>query len=451
MSAHSDIWVTLTTFGRGNEKEIHLLSLKSCGCTYKTINHFICYDLREIDNLPPINLLLIRNHHRGHISFFSDWINTITQLKFSIVISMLLNQAADTSITTMPELANRGPIRMLSSPTNNLWRISSYYSVIQRLLLFVFSFVYFACARVKKFYSITTGFLARVIDELWGVLLLSSPSSHLPQPEEYHHHNISEYNESFVEMISSSWLSMASVKYIHLILTRQKSVFYYLAAFSAMKPSDLLTQQSPYDIHAHVIHCLLFNLVNLLIGVTIGFILLHNFAAILVYGYHLELQLYQSVILNALEWLDHSPGGVKLNPVITAFVRVHLSSLVTLYLRLSSRFIVLKKAALVVCIVSGLGGASLQLLVALDIWTLLNLHLSLCHWLVSALLQMHLSVLYSFWCLFQGISSPYSSSLHPSCHRHCHPPFILTRYAHGPPRSHRPFNLISLPVPGLPH
>ena len=113
-------------------------------------------------------------------------------------------------------------------------------------------------------------------------------------------------------------------------------------------------------------------------------------------------RLQSSFIIDSLEWFNHSPGGIKLNSLITNKMGLVLSIIVHKFVAIIcwSRSFHVVMIKFVSCM--GSLGFTVQLVLAIDVIRLLTLHIAVLHRLLSVFHQLQIRLLYSLWLLFRG-------------------------------------------------
>lgn len=142
--------------------------------------------------------------------------------------------------------------------------------------------------------------------------------------------------------------------------------------------------------------------IDFLVGITCGYYILKHAQRIidLLYG---TCSLVQSLcIVQSLEWFNHSPLGIKLNVTITSKVGAFLEVLMSGFsaLVMSAQPYHLGLVRLVGC--TGAMGFTFQLVMIVDLYRLLSVHIVFMHRALSYSHQLHLHCFGSLLLLFQG-------------------------------------------------
>ena len=168
-------------------------------------------------------------------------------------------------------------------------------------------------------------------------------------------------------------------------------------------------------IEIHALVCLVW--VDVLAGTALGYYLFRNADAIVeVLGRWCH-QIQDHLILGTLEWFNHSPGGVKLNTVITR----HLGALLSAIVRSFGALLLgptqpLHATAIRLIACCGSLGVTVQLVMIVDLLRVLTLHIALLHRALSALHQFQLQSLRTLWLLFGGQKKNVLRRRVDSCH-----------------------------------
>jgi len=112
---------------------------------------------------------------------------------------------------------------------------------------------------------------------------------------------------------------------------------------------------------------------------------------------------HRRLLIDALEWFNQSPGGVKLNPLITHKMGQVLTFACTTFGRALAYVCVSLHAPIIKLIACcGALGFTLQLVLVIDIIRVLTLHVAIIHRILALQHQFQLQLVYSLWHLFRG-------------------------------------------------
>lgn len=142
--------------------------------------------------------------------------------------------------------------------------------------------------------------------------------------------------------------------------------------------------------------------IDFLVGIGCGYYILKH-ARRIVDLLHVTCSLVQSLcIVQSLEWFNHSPLGIKLNVTITSKVGAFLEVLIHGFsaLVMSAQPYHLGLVRLVGC--TGAMGFTFQLVMIVDLYRLLSVHIVFIHRALSYSHQLHLHCFGSLLLLFQG-------------------------------------------------
>ena len=142
--------------------------------------------------------------------------------------------------------------------------------------------------------------------------------------------------------------------------------------------------------------------VDIALGCFVGVIIYMNAENIVTFLWHEVYRIQSSLIVDALEWFKHSPGGIKLNSLITNKMGLVLQMIVQIFVSIIcwSRSFHIAVIKFLACI--GSFGFTAQLVFAMDVVRLLTLHIAVLHRLLSVFHQLQIRLLNSLWLLFQG-------------------------------------------------
>jgi hypothetical protein len=142
--------------------------------------------------------------------------------------------------------------------------------------------------------------------------------------------------------------------------------------------------------------------IDVLLGAIVGFLMFRNAGKIVAVVSSVCHWMQYNLLTDAIEWFDHSPGGVKLNPKITHKMGRILLLILKNYGRLVawSAPVYVSAVNLVAC--AGCLGLTTQLVLVIDLIRLLTLHIALIHRILAWMHQGQIYVIYSMWQLFQG-------------------------------------------------
>lgn len=142
--------------------------------------------------------------------------------------------------------------------------------------------------------------------------------------------------------------------------------------------------------------------VDTLMGIIVGYFLLKHSKSFTRLAPQWTSFLVQRSLLDTITWFNNSPGGVKLNPMITqkmgALVRF-LIRIATMYYR-ASHFLLLPACHLIACL--GAAGFSIQIGMMIDTFRIVTWPANLSHMLFSSLFGFMIRLLHSLWLLFRG-------------------------------------------------
>ena len=142
--------------------------------------------------------------------------------------------------------------------------------------------------------------------------------------------------------------------------------------------------------------------VDIVLGCIIGTVVYLNAENIVTFLWQEVYRIQCSFIVDSLQWFKHSPGGIKLNSLITSKMGLILEMIVQSFIRILcwSRSFHITMIKFLACI--GSFGFTVQLVFAMDVVRLLTLHIAVLHRLLSVFHQLQIRLLYSLWLLFRG-------------------------------------------------
>lgn len=177
--------------------------------------------------------------------------------------------------------------------------------------------------------------------------------------------------------------------------------------FKAMllSSSNDLSAASRASLHLEVLSFITISVLDVCLGLLVGYFVFQYAQLIIQVVSDLSQFLERKLILDSLVWFEGSPGGVKLNPLITKNVGKILKAVVSkfaiVFLWSSPAYPVMVQ--ILGCI--GCLGFTFQLDLVVDLIRILTFHISLIHRMCALQHMFHLQLLSSLWLLFQGKKS----------------------------------------------
>eukprot|EP01038_Epipyxis_sp_PR26KG_P006662 gene6662-9144_t len=156
------------------------------------------------------------------------------------------------------------------------------------------------------------------------------------------------------------------------------------------------------NIYIEVTNFVMFVIIDIILGCFLGIFLIRNSDRIVQIVESLCFNLQKSFILDTLVWFNNSPGGVKLNPVITSKVGSLVAFIVNSYDIVLLFAKIVHKPLIIFIAYSGCFGFTVQLVMIIDAIRLLTLHVAAIHRGLSYLHENQIRLIYSLWLLFNG-------------------------------------------------
>jgi len=142
--------------------------------------------------------------------------------------------------------------------------------------------------------------------------------------------------------------------------------------------------------------------IDLMLGFLFGYIILKNSKQLMDFSEKMCIGLEGRLLMDSLRWFNHSPVGIKLNPLITK----KMGNILRWALRNYGKFMVWTKPVhihivrLIAC--TGSMGITIQLAAIIDVVRVLSFHVAVLHRILAIQHHLQLSLISSLWNLFRG-------------------------------------------------
>jgi phosphatidylinositol glycan class Q protein len=151
-----------------------------------------------------------------------------------------------------------------------------------------------------------------------------------------------------------------------------------------------------------LLDCVVEMVFDILLGLLFGYTLYRYSSVVVQQSEHYASLFAEKALLENVHWFNNSPGGVKLNPMITKKMGVLVQFFIKVATKyyLAAKFLVLPACWLIACL--GTTGLSLQICVIIDLLRIVTWPVNLSHMIFSAVFGFMTRLLYSLWLLFNG-------------------------------------------------
>jgi len=143
-------------------------------------------------------------------------------------------------------------------------------------------------------------------------------------------------------------------------------------------------------------------LIDVALGSAAGYVIFSNVTQIVSFLTRTCKILEKKLLLDTLQWFNHSPGGIKLNPLITKKIGAFLSFIISHFGHFFAWSAPVHPALLKFIACCGGLGLSVQLDMAADIIRIFTFHIAIVHRVCALLHQYQLRLIYSLYQLFRG-------------------------------------------------
>lgn len=408
--AHS-IWITLTLSGDSSKPQ--LLSLYSLGCKYDTSCYVFGYDPADASELECYhvdrrNIIACEIHDRQRRNSNSQsdmW----SQSDLHLIVNHL-NTAQELHHRVKRYLTDQGGAGAGSSNALYYTDKSPYRSKLEKytcttvasLCMVLAQIVYGWCALLRQvnralnhkyvLFKLGTGFSQWLGLSGSGGIESGAYSSSQTSPTPNASTNSAILGVTLRDLsLTGAYLAERSSRIMSIV---QKCGFFPHAWL--LPPA--LKQHLWIDVHSYL--CLLW--LDMILGVLFGYIMYIHADEIVHYLQQECTWVQTRVIFDTLEWFNNSPGGVKLNTIITRKFGSLIIAAVKSYdvVMLATEPLHVAVIRLIACF--GTFGFTVQLVLIVDISRMVTLHIALIHRALSYLHEFLLQCLHTLWLLFQG-------------------------------------------------
>ena len=142
--------------------------------------------------------------------------------------------------------------------------------------------------------------------------------------------------------------------------------------------------------------------IDLVLGFLFGYLIWKHSKQLMVLSEKMCIGLEGRLLMDSLRWFNHSPAGIKLNPLITK----KMGNILRWSLRNYEKFMVWTKpihihiVRLIAC--TGSMGITIQLAAIIDVVRVLSFHVAVLHRILAIQHHLQLSLISSLWNLFRG-------------------------------------------------
>ena len=407
----ADIWLTLTIDKnmRSTQPKLKLHTLYSCGCLYRTSCYLFRYqslDANNIWNYSFTSLIEIESTKRNSLSKLkvikdsninrlgrSDGYYTLIQMNIAEAIHNILknmiiyhntideneNHRKKSEDVIQEDVMNDDEDQYhhtnIFTPKNNVLRN------------FFMTIIYILC----KLWLLLMIVSAKMIHSINSVL------SMLPT------NTTNDEEHTSILSHKTSYQSMKYTFIIHYLSIRTHTTSYIISkCLSLCQHWHLYTGKKRHHIwmkiHSHMISQIL----NICLGYMFSIIIWIYFNKILMLLHLFIIWFHDRVMIGILVWFDNSPIGVKLNPVLTLFMKKYISFILNYIIYLIDQYFIVIIYLFELLLLFSSVGFSAQLMFILDILSFLSIHITIFHYLFAIQIYFHCSWLLSLWFLFQG-------------------------------------------------